>query len=73
MSQEQIQRVPSNEKNRCGKIVINIGVGKSGDPLEKAKHALQELTARSQVYGEQKIALGILVSIRENQLGDGNA
>lgn len=26
------------------KIVVNIGVGKSGEPLEKAKHALQELT-----------------------------
>ena len=24
--------------------MINIGVGKSGEPLEKAKHALEELT-----------------------------
>lgn len=28
------------------KIVINIGVGKSGEPIERAKHALEELTGR---------------------------
>ena len=28
------------------KVVINIGVGKSGDPIEKAKKALLELTGR---------------------------
>jgi large subunit ribosomal protein L5 len=28
------------------KIVINIGVGKSGEPMERAKNALQELTSR---------------------------
>ena len=25
------------------KIVVNIGVGKSGEPVERAKHALEEL------------------------------
>ena len=34
------------KKIGVGKVVINIGVGKSGEPLEKAKHALQELTSR---------------------------
>ena len=28
------------------KVVINIGVGKSGEPLERAKYALEELTSR---------------------------
>ena len=28
------------------KVVVNIGVGKSGEPLEKAKRALQELTGQ---------------------------
>jgi len=28
------------------KIVINIGVGKSGEPLERAKNGLEELTSR---------------------------
>jgi large subunit ribosomal protein L5 len=28
------------------KVVINIGVGKSGEPMERAKNALQELTSR---------------------------
>jgi len=28
------------------KVVINIGVGKSGEPLERAKSALEELTSR---------------------------
>jgi len=37
------------------KIVVNIGVGKSGDQLEKAKHALQELTGKKpSVRGARK-------------------
>src|ERR1051325_1931591 len=31
---------------RVGKVVVNIGVGKSGEPVEKAKRALQELTSQ---------------------------
>ncbi len=37
------------------KVVINIGVGKSGDPLEKAKNALLELTGHTpSVRGAKK-------------------
>ena len=39
----------SNEKMKridIEKIVINIGVGKSGDPFERAKMALEELTGQ---------------------------
>jgi large subunit ribosomal protein L5 len=38
-----------------GKVVINIGVGRSGEPLEKARHALEELTNRQpSVRGAKK-------------------
>lgn len=37
------------------KVVINIGVGKSGDPVEKAKNALSELTGKTpSVRGTKK-------------------
>ena len=39
--------------------MINIGVGKSGDPLEKAKHALEELT------GEKPSVRGARKSVRD--------
>jgi large subunit ribosomal protein L5 len=43
------------KKISVGKIVINIGVGKAGEPLEKARHALQELTNRQpSVRGAKK-------------------
>jgi large subunit ribosomal protein L5 len=32
------------------KVVINIGVGKSGEPLERAKNALEELTSRKPTH-----------------------
>ena len=56
MSQEQIQRTTHPMKKiSVDKIVINIGVGKSGDPLEKAKHALEELTGKKpSVSGARK-------------------
>ena len=42
-------------KISVGKVVINIGVGKSGEPLEKAQHALEELTNRQpSVRGAKK-------------------
>ncbi|HET7345022.1 MAG TPA: 50S ribosomal protein L5 [Nitrososphaeraceae archaeon] len=55
MSQEQIPRCHPMKKISVEKIVVNIGVGKSGDPLEKAKHALQELTGKKpSVRGARK-------------------
>jgi len=37
------------------KVVINIGVGKSGDPIERAKMALEELTGQKpSVRGAKK-------------------
>jgi large subunit ribosomal protein L5 len=55
MSQEQIQLPNPMRKIRVGKVVINIGVGRSGEPLEKARHALEELTNRQpSVRGAKK-------------------
>lgn len=40
---------------KVAKVVINIGVGKSGDPVEKAKNALSELTGKKpSVRGAKK-------------------
>jgi len=40
---------------QISKVVINIGVGKSGDPVEKAKNALSELTGKTpSVRGAKK-------------------
>jgi large subunit ribosomal protein L5 len=44
MSQEQTQASHPMKKIGIEKVVVNIGVGKSGEPLEKARHALLELT-----------------------------
>jgi large subunit ribosomal protein L5 len=55
MDQEQIQLPNPMRKISVGKIVINIGVGRSGEPLEKARHALEELTnRRPSVRGAKK-------------------
>ena len=44
---------------RVDKVVINIGVGKSGEPIEKAKKALLELT------GHQPAVRGAKKSVRD--------
>jgi large subunit ribosomal protein L5 len=58
MSQEQI---PQNSMKRIvvDKVVINIGVGKSGEPIEKAKKALLELT------GQQPAVRGAKKTVRD--------
>jgi large subunit ribosomal protein L5 len=47
------------KKIRVDKVVINIGVGKSGEPIEKAKKALLELT------GHQPAVRGAKKSVRD--------
>lgn len=58
MSQEQTQQ---NNMKRIvvDKVVINIGVGKSGEPIEKAKKALLELT------GQQPAVRGAKKTVRD--------
>jgi large subunit ribosomal protein L5 len=68
-------------KISVGKVVINIGVGKSGEPLEKARHALEELTNRQpSVRGAKKSVrdfnihkgepIGAMVTLRRESAND---
>ncbi len=63
------------------KVVINIGVGKSGEPLERAKNALNELTGHTpSVRGAKKSVrdfnihkgepIGTMVTLRHNDAMD---
>ena len=48
-------KINSMKEIHVSKVVINIGVGKSGDPVEKAKNALSELTGKTpSVRGAKK-------------------
>lgn len=41
-------------KPRIEKVVVNLNVGKSGEPLEKANHVLEEITGRTPVKRKAK-------------------
>jgi len=56
LGQHQISEM---KKINVDKIVINIGVGKSGEPIEKAKKALLELT------GQQPAVRGAKKTVRD--------
>jgi large subunit ribosomal protein L5 len=52
---KQLEQQQDMKRISVDKIVINIGVGKSGEPIEKAKKALLELTGqRPAVRGAKK-------------------
>ena len=53
------QQMQDMKKISVDKVVINIGVGKSGDPIEKAKKALLELT------GQQPAVRGAKKTVRD--------
>lgn len=59
MSQEQIQRQHDMKRIEVHKVVINIGVGRSGEPIDKAKNALLELT------NQQPAVRGAKKSVRD--------
>jgi large subunit ribosomal protein L5 len=44
---------------RVDKVVINIGVGRSGEPIDKARNALKELT------GQQPAVRGAKKTVRD--------
>jgi large subunit ribosomal protein L5 len=78
MSQQQVKDPNSMRKISISKVVINIGVGRSGEPIEKAKHALQELTGqRPSVRGARETVrdfgihkgepIGAMVTLRRQQ------
>lgn len=53
------QQISEMKKINVDKVVINIGVGKSGEPIEKAKKALLELT------GQQPAVRGAKKTVRD--------
>ena len=59
MSQEQIQQQHDMKRIVVHKVVINIGVGRSGEPIDKAKNALLELT------NQQPAVRGAKKSVRD--------
>ncbi|MDQ3808558.1 MAG: 50S ribosomal protein L5 [Thermoproteota archaeon] len=75
MSQQQIQQQRDMKRINVHKVVINIGVGRSGEPIDKAKSALLELTnQRPAVRGAKKTVrdfgihkgepIGVVVTLR---------
>ncbi len=55
MNESSTEVVHPMKKINISKVVVNIGVGKSGEPLERAKQALEELTGqRPTVRGARK-------------------
>ncbi len=59
MSQQQIQQQNEMKRIRVDKVVINIGVGRSGEPIDKARNALLELT------GQQPAVRGAKKTVRD--------
>jgi large subunit ribosomal protein L5 len=59
LSQEQIQQQHDMKRIEVHKVVINIGVGRSGEPIDKAKNALLELT------NQQPAVRGAKKSVRD--------
>ena len=76
MSEQQMTQ--SMKRIAVDKVVVNIGVGKSGEPVEKAKKALTELTGnKPTVRGAKKTVrdfgihqgepIGAMVTMRRDQ------
>ena len=60
MSEQQLEQVSVEEKPnpmtavRIGKVVVNVSVGKSGEPLEKAMKIVEQLTGHKLCYRKAK-------------------
>jgi large subunit ribosomal protein L5 len=59
MSQQQIKQQNEMKRIKVDKVVINIGVGRSGEPIDKARNALLELT------GQQPAVRGAKKTVRD--------
>lgn len=59
MGQQEQQMLHPMKRINVDKLVINVGVGKSGEPIEKAKNALVELT------GHQPAVRGARETVRD--------
>ena len=78
MSQQQLQHHHHMKRIKVDKVVINIGVGRSGEPIDKARNALVELTGQGPaVRGAKKTVrdfgihkgepIGVLVTLRRQR------
>jgi len=77
MSQKIVQENPMRAI-KVGKVVVNMGVGKSGEAIERAKRVLEEITAQkpSQRRAKKSIRdfgthkgepIGVIVTVRGKQ------
>ena len=60
MSSEEVHKKWENQpmlKPKIEKVVVNISVGKSGEPLEKATRVLKEITGQTPCKRKQRIQL----------------
>jgi len=80
MSQEAVQENPMRTI-RVGKVVLNIGVGKSGEAIERGKTVLEQITGQkpSQRRAKRSVRefgvhkgepIGVVVTMRGTQTGD---
>ncbi len=76
MSQETVQKNPMKEI-RVGKVVLNIGLGKSGEAIERGKKVLEQVTGHKPTQTRAKKAvrdfgihkgepIGVVVTMRDN-------
>jgi len=74
MSQEAVQQNPMR-KIRVGKVVVNIGLGKSGEAIERGKKVLEQVTGQTPTQTRAKRAvrdfgihkgepIGVVVTVR---------
>jgi len=54
-------------KPRIEKVVVNLNVGKSGEPLEKANKVLKEITGQTPVKRKAKKLSATLAYVKANQ------
>jgi large subunit ribosomal protein L5 len=57
MAEAESQQGNPMRKIRISKVTVNIGVGKSGEPLEKAKKVLQQITGQAPSSRKSKKAI----------------
>lgn len=77
MSQEAVQENPMR-KIRVGKVVVNIGLGKSGEAIERGKKVLEQVTGQSPTPTRAKRSvrdfgihkgepIGVMVTVRGSE------
>jgi large subunit ribosomal protein L5 len=79
MSQATVQQNPMR-KIKVGKVVVNIGLGKSGEAIERGKKVLEQVTGQSPTQTRAKRSvrdfgihkgepIGVMVTVRGEETG----